>query len=42
MLKIENGTSAAKVKEGLAKIISAASRHANYKRVTVFCDIDPQ
>lgn len=42
MLKIENGTSAAKVKERLAKIISAASRHANYKRVTVFCDIDPQ
>lgn len=42
MLKIENGTSAAKVKEELSKIISAASRHDDYKRVTVFCDIDPQ
>lgn len=42
LLKIENGRSAARVKEILAGMLKETYRHPEYKRVFLFCDVDPQ
>lgn len=42
LLKIENGRSTARVKEMLWGVIKEVYRHPEYKRVFLFCDVDPQ
>ncbi len=42
LLKVENGRSPARAKEALAGILEEVARHEEYKRVFVFCDVDPQ
>ena len=42
LLKIENGRSPARAKELLAEILKEAAGHGEYRRVFIFCDVDPQ
>ena len=42
LLKIENGLSAATVKTALSGLLAAVADHARYRKVFVFCDVDPQ
>lgn len=42
LLKIENGLSAATVKTALSELLAAVADHARYRKVFVFCDVDPQ
>lgn len=42
MLKIENGRSAAKAKRILSDMLEDVAAHPEYKKVFVFCDVDPQ
>lgn len=42
LLKVENGRSTARVKEILHGMIKEVYRHPEYKRVFLFCDVDPQ
>ena len=42
LLKIESGGSPARAKEALSELLKEAARHEEYRRVYVFCDVDPQ
>lgn len=42
LLKIENGVSAAGIKRQLSAMLAGLLSHEHDKRVTVFCDVDPQ
>lgn len=42
MLKIENGRSTAKAKRLLSGLLNDAVSHIDYKKVFIFCDVDPQ
>lgn len=42
LLKLENGLSVASVKSMLSDLLAEAAEHERYRKVFVYCDVDPQ
>jgi primosomal protein N' len=42
LLKIENGRSFAAAKGELSRIMAAFARESEYRKLTLFCNVDPQ